>query len=71
MQKIKFLKNYQDNEVGDVKVVGNNEAHFYIDRGLAILYKEEKYQTSNFQEAPADKMMKTEGHKKYKTKKVI
>ncbi len=70
MQKIKFLKNYQDNEVGDVKEVGNNEAHFYIDRGLAILFKENEYKTDNFTHAPADKMMKTEGNKKYRTKKL-
>lgn len=69
MQTIKFLKSYQDNEVGTIKEVSNNEAHFYIDRGLAILFRENTYRTTEFKEAPADKMMKPES-KKIRTKKI-
>ena len=68
MKKVIFIKNYKDKNVGDIDVFDNNIAHGLIDSGTAVLFNENTYQTTNFEEPPENKMMKSRGRKKYKTK---
>lgn len=42
MQKIIFVKDYQGYNVGDIEIIGNNEAHSLIEKRIAELYYEDK-----------------------------
>jgi hypothetical protein len=60
MQKIKYIKDYQDKKYGQVETVENNHAHTLIDKGVAVLFK-------YFKEYD-NKMMSPEPTKHYKVK---
>jgi len=70
MKKVIFIKNWKDKNVGDIDVFDNNIVHGLIDSGTAVLFNENTYQNTNFEKAPADKMMRTTGRKKYKIKEL-
>ena len=54
MQKIQYIKSYNNKRVGDADAVCNNVAHGLIEAGVAILYRNRMFR------APMDKMMRTE-----------
>jgi len=59
MQKIKYIKDYQDKKYGQIETVENNHAHTLIDKGVAVLVK--------FFREYDNKMMSSK-NKKYKVK---
>lgn len=54
MQKIIFLKNYEEYFEGDIVFVDNNKAHSIIDGGFAKVFKDYE-----------DKMMRSNKRRKY------
>jgi len=54
MQKIQYIRNYNDKNAGDIEIVGNNIAHGLIEKGIAILYRNKMFRS------PMDKMMRSE-----------
>ena len=67
MQKIKYIQYYNGRRVDDIESVSNNVAHGLIEKGVAILYKEQEY-FNRILSSPENKMMGTTGRRKYKTK---
>ncbi len=57
MQKITFIKNYNNHRIGDTAVVTNNVAHGFIDNGVAVL---SKFSETRMMKAPIDRMMRAE-----------
>ena len=56
MQKITFIKNYNNYRIGDTTTVSNNVAHGLIEKEIAILGS----RGFGIFRAPVDKMMRTE-----------
>jgi len=68
MQKIIYLKDYQNHKKGEVEIVSNNVAHGLIEQGVANLFG---YQAEALFKPPVDKMMRTTRRKtkgRYSTK---
>jgi len=70
MQKIKLLKNYKNFQKGSIIEVDNNVAFGLIDSGIASLVtsKKQEYLHKAFTKPPKDKMMRSTGRRRYKTK---
>uniref|UniRef100_A0A6M3MDC6 Uncharacterized protein n=1 Tax=viral metagenome TaxID=1070528 RepID=A0A6M3MDC6_9ZZZZ len=72
MQKIIYIKDYQENRKGIVGEVSNNMAHALVELGVAVIYKKgmekvlrniAKKEAKALRKPPVDKMMKPEEDK--------